>query len=472
MKKQKRIPTLVGLVILIVGVAAGIFLVKKEQVFSPRANLDKSPTQIRITNVTDSSFTVSWFTKEATLGYVVWGGQKNNLDQIAKSINESGEPTKKNLHYVQIQGLSPTTNYYFKLAADTQNNLYDNQGQAYQLVTAPNLGSLPSPDTIYGTALNQDGRPAQDSIVYLTIANGQPTSTQVKSNGNWVLSLSTIRTEGSDDWVKYDLENTLLDLVIYDTAGKATNIVTTTGCARPVPTITLGKTYDFRELCGNSQPTATPIPTATPTPSATDTSNQTADNSGFDLDNPKVTPPVQKTGITIDNPSQDGEQLNTTKPQFYGSSTGTENLSTNTVITIKVESLETYTGTATLDEEGKWTWDLPKDVELEPGEHTITISYIDDEGKEQTLSRTFIVASGEDGTPAFEASSSASSATPSATPTSKPTTPTPTSTSSATTRTTMPSTESGVPASGYLTPTFILAILGIGLFALGLVLQF
>ena len=81
----------------------------------------------------------------------------------------------------------------------------------------------------------------------------------------------------------------------------------------------------------------------------------------------------------------------------------------------------------------------------------------DKNGLLQKITRTFIVlASGESGLPAMTATPSGT-ATPS---------PTPTSTTSG--RTSMPSTTSGIPSSGYLTPTFIVFIMGFSLIFLGL----
>ncbi|MBU0618957.1 fibronectin type III domain-containing protein [Patescibacteria group bacterium] len=453
MKKTKRIPTMLALLILIAGVALGVFLVQKQQIFNPRANINKSPMDVKITNVSDNSFTVSWKTQDPTVGYVVWGTKENALENIAKDNSE----TKSQLHYIQVAGLSPMNSYSFKLASDNQTNLYDNHGQAYKITTGPKLNSITASDTISGIVLDNQGIPAQNAIIYLTITNGQATSTQVKATGNWLISLNTIRTESLQDWVKYDLDNTIIDLSIQSEEAKA-NVVTTTGCARPVPNVTLGKTYDFRELCGQTNQAAstpiTPTPTTQPTPL-----------------------PTPAGLITIENPSFDGETINTNQPQFYGTTTNINKVPAGTIITIKVESDQVYTDSIIVDDNGEWQWSLPADAALETGEHIITLSFIDEDGEEQTIRRNFIVASAsESQLPAFEASPSAetsASPTPTATPSLTPTptsTPTPTATPTASAsaiRTSMPSTEAGVPDSGYLTPTLLLSIIGIGLFITG-----
>jgi len=133
-------------------------------------------------------------------------------------------------------------------------------------------------------------------------------------------------------------------------------------------------------------------------------------------------------------------------------------------VTITVHS-DPQTQDVTIGADGEIDWTPPEG--LEPGEHTLEIEYVDDNGVLQKIIRTFVVladepTTGQGGLPAF-------TATPSAT-----LTPSPTSTSSGTDsgRTTMPSTESGVPESGVLTLTLAIFMMGVGLFAGGAFWQY
>ena len=150
------------------------------------------------------------------------------------------------------------------------------------------------------------------------------------------------------------------------------------------------------------------------------------------------------------------ETINTQQPEIIGRGPIGKELQ------ITIESSQAYTDTITVDENGDWDWTPPED--LEPGDHTITITYQDDEGLLQTLSQTFtVLAAGSSQLPSFSATPSGE-ASPSSTPT--PTlSPSPTPTLSA--RTALPSTEGGVPTSGYLTPTFLVFIMGLVLISFG-----
>ena len=94
---------------------------------------------------------------------------------------------------------------------------------------------------------------------------------------------------------------------------------------------------------------------------------------------------------------------------------------------------------------------MPND--LEPGTHTITITALVD-GVKKTVQKNFVVeAAGVSNAPAKIATPAA---TLKPTPTPKPTP-----------RVAYPSTESGTPQSGNLTPTLLLLILGSGLIVVG-----
>jgi len=201
--------------------------------------------------------------------------------------------------------------------------------------------------------------------------------------------------------------------------------ITTTSNDSPVPDITLGQSHDFRAGA-----------------SVDETADGDADN-GFSLDL-EATGSGTATGsgeVTLENPSYEGEVLNATQPAFIG--TGPPGV----VLSIEVNSDETYTGSATVDEDGAWEFTPPEG--LETGEHMITITYIDTEGIEQALNRTFVVAAaGESDEPAITATPSAEEG-----------------------RTELPATDAGVPEPGTGEITLMMMLMGLGLLVGGIRLK-
>ena len=188
MKKDRRIPTALALFILLIGLFAGMILVRNASRWLVGAKPEITPKQIKITNITDSGFTVSWITDEQTSGFVQYGTGKelsfttpDDRDQL------SGQQGKFWTHHVTIKNLKPATNYFFKI--NSGGKTFDNNGRSHQVLTAPAVeGTMPANDIVYGTIIKQDGSPAEGVIVYLSLANAAPLSTLTKASGSWAVS--------------------------------------------------------------------------------------------------------------------------------------------------------------------------------------------------------------------------------------------------------------------------------------------
>ena len=127
-------------------------------------------TDVLISNVSNTSATLSWLTDKAASGEVHFGAS-SSLGRIAH--DDRGVATSSRTHHVALSSLAPLTTYFFYVtSADAVD---DNSGALYQLTTGPTL-SPPTPDLIYGQVFLPDGvTPAAGALVYITLrdANGQ-----------------------------------------------------------------------------------------------------------------------------------------------------------------------------------------------------------------------------------------------------------------------------------------------------------
>lgn len=435
-------PTAIGLFILLIAIGVGVFLVKTRTIVSPGAEESASPKQVHITNVTDSGFTVSWLTDKPTTGSIKYGVESGSFKQQGLDDRDqlSGESEKFMVHHITMKNLKSQTDYYFKLESDKKQ--FDNNNKPFQVKTGPSLGSPPIADPIYGSILGSSGSTVEGVVVYVNVANAAPLSALVKANGNWALSLATARTTDLSSYLNYDTQATLVNLLIQGGTLGTASAVTTTLNDSPVPDISLGQSYDFRTTAVNDS-TASDA-----SGKIADTSSQAETVTGFSLE-----PIASGSGtatisaeVTLENPSFDGEVLNASQPAFIG--TGPSGI----VLAIEINSESTYTGSAIINEDGTWEFTAPQG--LEPGEHIVKITYIDSQGEEQILSRSFVVASaGETTDPAITATPSGESTDSAA-------------------RTSLPATDSGVPEPGSGEITMMMLIIGLGLLTGGLLLKF
>ena len=401
-KRELTIPTILGILVTIGGLIAGVFLLNAPLRSLVGASPEETPTEVKITNTGDTSFVVSWVTAKSTSGYIQYGeGEKPELVVSDDRDQEKGEIGIYFTHLVTVRGLKSATNYGFRIGSGK--GLYDQGGQLYKVTTGITLRNPPRADVAYGQVVTSSGDPVDGALVYLAMPGTVPQAAITKPSGSWVIPISTARTIDLTSFAAYDPSGGRVDILVQAGSLGTSNVTTTIANTKPVPQITLGQTGNL----AGQEPAATPA-------------------AGSKL-----------TGETlVILTPKSGERVNSSQPEIMGKApAGAE-------VTIVINSTTEISQTVTADENGDWSYSVPSD--LEPGTHTITITALVD-GVKKTVQKSFVVeAAGGSNAPA-------KIATPAATlkPTPKPTP-----------RVAYPSTESGTPESGNLTPTLILLILG------------
>jgi len=427
---------------------AGIFLVGKPQNLLTKAGPTAVPKDLRITNRTDSSVTISWMTDIPVTGFLKYSDNPAKINMPAGDSRDqiAGSANTYQTHYIEIKGLTADKTYYFMVGSGSAT--YENSGKPYQFRTTT-AGGTQSEDVISGKVLNTAGQGVAGAILYIDLEGAETLSALSSAEGSWRLPISIARDK-QGKVLKYDKTNAKLSIFVNGGSLGSATAISSTG-KKPVPDIVLGKSYSFVDP---------QIPQGT---------------TGEEGLSPLPTPAEGFGGISgkeLLNPQFEGEKIATSSPEFRGE------VKPGTKVTITINSIVPETAEIEADSEGKWSYTPKK--ELEPGEHTITIQYEGVSKAIQTIKRSFVVLAADEigGLPAFTATPSG---TPTGTLTPYPTgalTPTPTATISATpsispspssTGSSMPATGSGLPDSGVLTTTLWLLIVGIGLFISGLV---
>jgi len=435
--KKGRIPTILGIIVLTAGLAAGVILTQYKQIFKLGAAGEISPKDIKISNVSSDSITISWLTDIQTTGFVKYGESQQNPDKIQEQ--EGGSPSLA--HLVRITDLKPDVPYFFKI--NSEGKEFDSNGIAWKTQTGPPLSAPERAELISGNVLTATGAPSKNSLVYITIG-GTILSTLTSENGSWIIPISSARNSDLSQYMVIDKANTLLEISVLAGPNEISSVQIYPQSAKPVPSIVLGQSYDFKSLPpaeeGNLPRADVTVP------------QQSTPSSGFNVANEIATPSAKT--VTLDNIDEQ-EVVTSTRPEFLGGGPA------GTTIEITIES-DPISGKVVIPKTGEWNWNLPKN--LPEGVHKITITWKDAAGITRTLTRNFIVQASEG--PSFVS-------TPSATPTIKPTASpslSPIPMSSATPSSSLrpsPSASTAAtpfvtPSSGSLTPTLLLSIMGIG----------
>lgn len=441
----KRIPTIIGLLILVGGLIAGVILVNRRQGLGIQAGPTESPKNVRITNLGTNTFSVSWTTDTPTTGFLKYSENPASVTTPAGDVRDqiSGTAQAYTSHYVNVTGLAADTTYYFVIGSGPAT--YNDENKPFQIRTGPQV--IPPPeDVISGKVVNGSAAPVNGAIVFVEAEGGQALSSVTRVDGTWRINLASSRDK-SGQVLTYDKDKTVLSIFVQAGTGGTATAITNTSNDSPVPDIILGKNQSFVE--------SVPPPIA---------ESGGVNTEGFGTLAAAPTPVLEiqlseeaTASVKIQNPAINGEMIATSSPEFRG----TANPGTDIRITVQSEP---QTVNIKADISGNWNWTPP--LPLDPGIHTLTIEYT--EGSIPVkLERTFTVLAYADagGLPSF-------TATPSATPTIiAVVTPTPSEiipTPTPTTEIVMPATSSGELAStGSEWVTFLLIGGGAALFVTG-----
>ncbi len=431
---KKKIPTILGLLILIISLVAGVLLFGDGTgLFTPRATPETTPKNITVSNVTDKSFTVSFYTDEETIAFIKYGQSVNDVKQQASDDRDqlSGVIKAYRLHHLTVRGLESNKEYYYYLGTGS-NTTFDNAGSPYKIKTASNPGGAsPNNQTIYGTVVQNNGRPGEGAIVFVTLEGAGTLSTLVKSSGSWAVSLANAFNIGLNAYPEVNEDSALSIKVQGIETNSITNRTVTVASAQPVPEIIMGQeakeinedlsaareellaenfvenenlieeTEDESIEASQESLIIDEVIEEVDLVAETTTSSQ-LDNAEVNEDSEVETITLSESDRTLDLDEMDETSLatdnviQTTQPIIKA------NLPPNVTVKIEIHSdtaIETITET---DANGDLLIDVASlEKNLDPGEHTINYTYIDPQtGQEVTKSYNFTVSEPSDTTSA------------------------------------------------------------------------
>lgn len=232
-----KIPTILGLSIIILGIIAGVFLTLTEQIFTSKASLSINAENITLTNVTDDSVTISWQTLSPTTSFITFGQTNPNEQTILDDRDSKTSPKIHAIHYITIKNLLPKTSYQYKILSGKITSEVKNFTTAAPLTTQ--TGFRP----IIGSVLDGD-QPLDEGIIYLSIADAAIESSLIKNSGNFLIPISQIRKLDLSDSFPLTAD-TIAKLTIVSAKGQTTALFKLKDSEKGLPPIKLGEDLDL-----------------------------------------------------------------------------------------------------------------------------------------------------------------------------------------------------------------------------------
>lgn len=384
---DRKIPTIISILVLVFGVIVTTILVQQHVIFFGHAAPSDIPQNIRITNVSDINFTITYTTDASVIGTITLTDGTNKSQVVLDDKDQqSGVPKPYNVHSISARNLTPETQYSFSILSNT--TTYLDGDKPFSLITVGKITDTPSSQIpLAGKVLLPNGQVPSETLIFITSANGQLLSTLLNPSGLYILPLNTMRIKDLTKPFSFNHDSIIQILA---TNGQLTShaSVSISGI-NPIPVIVLGQDYDF---------TLSTKPIASSSAETSFPTFEISNNNTY-----KATPQI----IT----PKENESFSDSQPEFQGTA------SPNSSVTISIHSDAVISTQVTTDSSGNWSY--RPTTALSPGKHTITITAPDQFGILHTIEQSFTVYAA--GTQVNE------SATPSATlaPTKIPT-PTPT----------------------------------------------
>lgn len=167
---------------------------------APAANGVCSPENLRISNLGDQTFSVSWTTQSPCTGSVVVAVDD---DPAFQAFDDRGFTFSGATHHITLHGLRKNTTYSFGLLSGTEWD--DNGGLFYQVKTGLHLSTSIDGNKVYGQVMDASSGLAQDAVVYARLQNSESSSTWLSfplddDVQGFTIALGNARTTAGNDY--------------------------------------------------------------------------------------------------------------------------------------------------------------------------------------------------------------------------------------------------------------------------------
>lgn len=231
-----KIPTILGLGLIVAGIASGIFLVVKDQGFLTKASPDLAAQNITISNIEDTKVTISWQTSVQTSSFITFG-TKNPQEKTVLDDRDTQTPKAYFLHYVTIYNLLPDSSYLFKIISGK----FISEAKNFKTAKPSSFQNGFGP--IIGTVFDGNN-PLDQAIAYLSISDATIQSARLTNLGNFLIPISLMRKIDLSDTFQPKMGD-VAKLTIISDKGTSSVLFKIKAEGVELPPINLGQNIDL-----------------------------------------------------------------------------------------------------------------------------------------------------------------------------------------------------------------------------------
>src|SRR3989344_3638334 len=251
MNFEKRIPTILGLGVLVAGLVGGVLLVTTNQIFKTRASSSDTPKSIALANLSEAGASIYWQTEQPTTGFIQ-AGPSAALGLKFRDERDIQAPEPHQLHFITLNNLTPNTIYYYKIGSG---GLTYPPGEPFSFRTPADKTAPSNLPPLIGTIMDSDSQPVTEAIITLELPEAQSLAAITKVAGNFILPLTEIRNRDMAENLTFPESGLSGKLTIFNQTKLSSVIIKLPFAATTLPQITLGQDLDL------SSPPASPSAT-------------------------------------------------------------------------------------------------------------------------------------------------------------------------------------------------------------------
>src|SRR5579872_683481 len=190
---DKQLPAYTGFFVLLIALGLTLYLSGNTFLFVSKATVGADPKNIQLSNLTATSFTISYTTDEPTTGSISYG-INTTLTEVAlddRDQQASGAADHQ-IHFITVKNLTPATKYYYAILSGSQKA--ENNGTPFEITTAAVSQIQSASPTLSGSVSLSDGSFPTEGIVYVTANNAAQLATLINSDGSYQLHLNDLQS--------------------------------------------------------------------------------------------------------------------------------------------------------------------------------------------------------------------------------------------------------------------------------------
>src|SRR6185437_8590857 len=132
---DKQLPAYLGFFVMLIALGITLLISGNTFLFVTKATVGSDPKNIQISNLTDTTFTISYTTDAPAAGSISYGTDlTHNEVALDDRDQEASGAAEHQVHFITVKNLSPTTKYYYAILSGSQKA--ENNGAPFEITTA------------------------------------------------------------------------------------------------------------------------------------------------------------------------------------------------------------------------------------------------------------------------------------------------------------------------------------------------